>query len=131
MKTLNISLLALAALLLLVPLAPASRASDWDKSTTITFDNPVAIPGQVLPAGTYIFKTADAAFTENVVQIWNGDQTQLVATLNTITDHVARPYEHAVFNTDQSGSVPRLESWFYPGDVNGFQFNYSMTPNEQ
>jgi hypothetical protein len=128
MKTFLVSLLSVSALLLFTALTPASRADEWNKSTSITFDNPMEIPGQVLPAGTYVFKTLDNTVAQNIVQVWNGDQTQLVATLHVVPEYVHEPYDTVVFNSDHSGSVARLDSWFYPGDNNGFQFNYGMSP---
>ncbi len=133
MKIFGFSLLSLSVLLVLTIFSPVLKASDWDKATTTTFDNPVAIPGQVLPPGTYVFKTLDSALAENMIQIWNADQTQLVATLHVMTDHVSRPYDNPIFNIEQSaaGSTPRLQSWFYPGDVNGFGFDYSESSIER
>jgi hypothetical protein len=38
------------------------RADTWDKKTIVTFSESVEIPGQVLPAGTYVFKLANRTF---------------------------------------------------------------------
>ena len=35
-------------------------ADEWDQKTIFTFSAPVEIPGQVLGAGTYVFKLADS-----------------------------------------------------------------------
>ena len=59
----------------------AARADTWDKKTIVTFGDSVEIPGQVLPPGTYVFKLADSASDCHIVQIWNEDQTQLLATI--------------------------------------------------
>jgi hypothetical protein len=34
-------------------------ADEWNQKTIVTFSGPVEIPGQVLDAGTYVFKLAD------------------------------------------------------------------------
>ncbi|MFZ0285196.1 MAG: hypothetical protein WAL32_08185, partial [Terriglobales bacterium] len=34
---------------------PAVHADNWDQMTKMTFNEPVAIPGRALPAGTYWF----------------------------------------------------------------------------
>ena len=37
----------------------AAHADEQNQFTTFTFNKPVEIPGQILPAGTYLFKLAD------------------------------------------------------------------------
>ena len=64
-------------------LGPAARADEANEATTITFSAPVQIPGQVLPAGTYLFKLADDGADSNFVQIFNSAGTKIYATLLT------------------------------------------------
>ena len=52
-------LVLLVGLGLLGGLIPLANADEWDQKTTFTFSGPVEIPGQVLQAGTYVFKLAD------------------------------------------------------------------------
>jgi len=61
----------------------AAHADESNQATTITFSQPIQIPGQILPAGTYSFKLLDSNSDPNVVQIFNSDQTHLYATLQT------------------------------------------------
>ena len=61
-------------------LAPRMNADAWDQLTKLTFSEPVEIPGQVLPPGTYWFKLLDSQSDRNIVQIYNNDQTKLYAT---------------------------------------------------
>ena len=56
--------------------APTARADEWDKRTVMTFNEPVEMPGQVLPAGTYVFKLADLQADRTVVQTFTEDQSQ-------------------------------------------------------
>jgi hypothetical protein len=109
--------------------APSARADEWDKQTTLTFNEPVQIPGQVLQAGTYVFKLAGSS-ARNVVQIFTQDQQHLVATVNAIPDYRLEPADKTVvtFEESPSGSPEALQSWFYPGDNTGFEFVY---PNSQ
>ena len=39
-------------------IVPKARADEWDKKTTLTFNEPVQVPGITLSAGTYVFKDA-------------------------------------------------------------------------
>ena len=48
-----------------------ANADLWDQRTIFTFSGPVEIPGQVLDAGTYVFKLADSSSDRNIVQVFN------------------------------------------------------------
>jgi hypothetical protein len=39
-----------------------AHADELDQTTILTFSQPVEIPGQVLPAGTYVLKLASTRF---------------------------------------------------------------------
>jgi hypothetical protein len=47
-------------------MVPLATASEWDQKTIFTFSGPVEIPGQVLPAGTYVFKLVEPNSQERV-----------------------------------------------------------------
>ncbi len=49
------SLATIALLLPFLIVLPAARADESDQATKVTFDQPVQVPGRVLPAGTYGF----------------------------------------------------------------------------
>ena len=76
---LTLSLLGLAS-------ASTVHGDEWDKKTVLTFSQPVEIPGRVLPAGTYTFKLADTMSDRHIVQIFNADESQILATVMTIPD---------------------------------------------
>lgn len=103
-----------------------AHADESDKATTITFNQPVQIPGQVLPAGTYLFKLADADTEQNVVQVFNADRTVLYATLETIaTDRLQPTGDTVVTFAEQGAGQPDvLLKWFYPGRETGNEFLY-------
>jgi hypothetical protein len=104
----------------------AARADIWDKKTIVTFGDSVEVPGQVLPPGTYVFKLADSASDRHIVQIWNEDQTQLLATIRAIPNYRLAPPEKTILEFDErpSDSPMALHSWFYPGDSTGQEFVY-------
>ena len=54
----------------------AARADESDQATTVTFNQPVQIPGQLLPAGTYVFKLTNYDAARNVVQIFNSEDSR-------------------------------------------------------
>src|SRR5207244_6525826 len=75
-----------------------AHADETNEETRITFSQTVQIPGQVLPAGTYIFQQADPNSDLNLIQIFNSDRTVLYATLQTVPvermDVTGRSEEH-------------------------------------
>jgi len=108
-------------------LAPGARADQWDKKTIVTFSDAVEVPGQVLPAGTYIFRLADSPTDRHIVQIWNADETQILATTITIPNTRFATPDKSIFEfAERAGDSPMaLKVWFYPGDSTGQEFVYS------
>jgi hypothetical protein len=105
----------------------AARADESDQATTITFDQPVQIPGRLLPAGTYVFKLAYRDTDQSVVQIFNARQTHIYATLETIpTDRQDPTGNTEITLAEQGAGNPDvLLKWFYPGNLTGNEFLYS------
>ncbi|MGB7728491.1 MAG: hypothetical protein WBL50_10690 [Candidatus Acidiferrum sp.] len=95
----------------------------------MTFDQDVEIPGQVLPAGTYVFKLLRSSSNRSVVQVWSQGESQLLATLMTIGDSYPNPSGDPYFVLDTSGTEegfpPAIVSWFFAGSNDGRDFIYS------
>src|SRR3954463_8796992 len=108
-------LFAFAIVLSCVLAVPRAHAQSLE-AIKIHFDKPVEVPGQTLPAGTYMFVVPESA--ENEVQIFNASRTQLLATLQTIpTERAEMTSEIQVkFNEHAGSSAPALLSWFAPGE---------------
>jgi len=107
-------------------LAVGAKADAWNKKTTVTFSQPVELPGIVLPAGTYVFKLADLAGTRNVLQVFNQDENQILATILAITDIHLTPRDKTYigFEERRADLPPAIHEWFYPGDTFGLEFVY-------
>ena len=105
----------------------AAHADESDQATKITFSQPVQIPGQVLPAGTYLFKLEDSNSSQNLVQIFNADRTVLYATLQTVATERREPTGYTVLTLAEQGTGQPdvLVKWFYPGRETGNEFVYS------
>src|SRR2546426_6815210 len=79
MKTLS---MVLCLVVVCLTLSATAMASDSDKKTIITTNQPLEIPGKVvLPAGKYVMKLVDLPSSRNVVQLFNADETKLYATV--------------------------------------------------
>lgn len=103
-----------------------ARADSWDKKTTITFDQPVELPGVVLPAGTYVFRLVDLPGTRNVVQVLNKEENKVFTTILAIGDIHLTPHDgtYIGFGERAAGSPQAIREWFYPGDTFGLEFVY-------
>ena len=122
--------LALAFGVSLFLLSLSVRADEWDKKTTFTFDGPVSVGETQLAAGAYVFKLADTN-DRHVVEIWNADETHIIATMIAIPDYRVMPTGHSVIKFSENGSEARgmlpeagvpIKEWFYPGDNFGQEF---------
>jgi hypothetical protein len=107
-------------------ITPNVRADEYNKKTVMTFSQPVEIPGQILPAGTYTFKLLDSQSDRHIVQIWDADGTHLITTVLAINNVRLRPAGKTVVKfAERSGDNPEaLKAWFYPGDNFGQEFVY-------
>lgn len=65
----------------------------------------------------------------NIVQIWNADRSQLVATISTVADYRFQPTGNTVVNFEERpGAQPEaIQAWFYPGENFGHEFVYPKT----
>src|SRR6202161_4796293 len=102
------------------------RADTWDKKTVFTFSAPVEIPGQVVPAGTYVFKLLNSSSTRNVAQVFNKDEHHLIGTFITIPDYEMKTPDKPLIRFEErpAGTPEAIKSWFYPGDNYGNEFVY-------
>jgi hypothetical protein len=102
------------------------RADEWNKKTVVTFNQPVELPGIVLPAGTYVFKLLDSASDRHIFQVFNKDETKIFATILAIPNYRLEPTGETVLRfTERPKTRPEaLRAWFYPGDNFGQEFVY-------
>lgn len=109
----------------------AAHADESDQSTKLTFSAPVQIPGQVLPAGTYLIKLTNPD-NLNVVQILSSDGTHLYGNFETISAQRGEPTDDtAVTLAEQPDGPAVLVKWFYPGRTTGHEFVYSDKQERQ
>ena len=112
--------------------SPSAKADEWNRKTVMTFSGPVEIPGVhlkgwgVLPAGTYVFKILDSQSDRHIVQIFNKDETQCIATILAIPNYRLRATGKTVvtFRERPAGEPEALRAWFYPGRNWGEEFVY-------
>jgi hypothetical protein len=124
----KLKIFCLAILLGSTAMLPLVKADEWKKETMVTFSAPVAVPGQVLPPGRYIFKLADADSHSDrqIVQIFSEHQSDPVATILAIPAYRLKPSDDTLITFEErpSGSPSAVKRLFCPGDLGGVAFMY-------
>ena len=111
--------------------APFARADETDQRTKLTFDRPVEIPGQVLPAGTYWFELDRNSSNRNIVRIYSSDGKTLLATELAISRERLQETDGTALRFAERDAAPALISWFYPGELIGHEFIYPKTEERE
>lgn len=106
--------------------APPARAALWSERTELHFNDPVEVPGVVLPAGTYWFVLSSDQSDRNIVEIYDAKQNKVYATL--MTEPALR--RHTTGKTEivlvkRHNSPDAVWKWYYPGLRSGHEFVYS------
>ena len=111
----------------------SAHADMSDQATQITFSQPVQIPGQVLPAGTYWFLLANSNEDRDLVRIFNSDRSTVYATLETASIERQQATGDTVvkFAQQESSKPDALVAWFYPGETTGHEFLYPKDQEKQ
>ena len=116
--------LAIMAMPAVALAGPASR------TTTFTFNQPVALPGVTLPAGTYQFRLAEPAAGRRIVHALSADgrtpYAMFFATEGELVEPSPRPSVR--FMKTGTGMPAAIDTWLYPGERRGLKFVY---PAEQ
>jgi hypothetical protein len=122
----NLKMVVFASAALLGSMLPQVKADNWDQKTIFTFSGPIEIPGQVLDAGTYVFKLADSQSDRNIVQVFNKDENHIYGTFLTIPDYRLKPAGKPIITFEEraAGSPEAVRAWFYPGENYGHEFVY-------
>ena len=115
--------------LVVLAVIPSAKADDWNNKTTVTFDQPVEVPGvgaQTLPAGTYVFKIMDSMSDRHIVQIFNVAGDHLYTTILAIPNYRLKATGKTVmtFRERGEGQPEAIHAWFYPGKNWGEEFVY-------
>ncbi len=115
--------------------SPIAKADENNHKTIVTFSGPVEIPPvyitgmRILPAGTYVFKLTSSQSNRHIVQIFNKEETRIIATVLAIPNYRITPKGKTVitFNEGVAGQPEPIRAWFYPGANWGEEFVYPKT----
>ncbi len=114
-------------------LAPNMLADEWNKKTILTVNEPIQLPNKVLPPGKYVMKLLDSPSNRHIVQVFNGDESQLQTTILAIPNYRLEPTGKTQFQFWETppGQPKAMRAWFYPGDNFGQEFAYPKTESVQ
>ncbi len=129
MKNLRMLLLISCSIFWGACLTPKAKAGEWDRKTVLTFDQPVEIPGVVLPAGKYVFNFLGSTADRNVIEVFSQDEQKLYATIEAIPDYRTNAAgETLIVFEERKASAPRaIKEWFFPDRRYGHEFVYPET----
>ena len=93
----------------------------------LTFNRPVALPGVVLPAGSYTFDLADTESALDIVVVRNHARTKVF--YMGFTQTVTRPRGMAkdapiAFGEAPANAARPISAWYEIGNATGHQFLY-------
>ncbi len=123
----NSAAVILGGAMLFATLAGASlQAGDLEEVTVFTFKAPVRVPGQILPAGKYLFKLDQSSGDLNVVEIKNQSQNKVYGVFLVKPEyHMRVPGTPSIMFEDSAPGTPQaIKAWLYPGDKYAYEFIY-------
>jgi hypothetical protein len=124
MHVLNSSATAFCLGALFMVCVPSAKATNWDKKTIITVNQPTSIGSTLLPPGTYVLRLLDSLSDRNVVQVLNADETKVEATMFAVPEWRPRVTGKTAFRywETPAGQPPAVKTWLDPGDEYGQEF---------
>lgn len=108
--------------------ALAGHASGNPSRNHLTFSGKVALPGVVLPAGSYTFELANQDSTGDIVRVSSRERRPVVHFLG-YTRRVQRPrgldsQTHVILGEAAPGSAAPIRVWYPIGESTGHEFVY-------
>lgn len=124
----KVSLQAAAVLALSIALgfAPGVAANQWNERTTLTFSEPIMVPGATLQPGSYVFRLVNSESNRHLVQILKEGSAEVVALTQAVPTRRDDPKGDVVLkvNPTEPGTPPAIQALFYPGSTYGHRFVY-------
>jgi len=89
-----------------------------------TFSQPVQIPGQLLPAGTYMFELVNS-FNHEIVRVSKADHTVIALIQARLSTQKGFTGKASIVLADRGSSQPpAVVAWSYAGRLEGHQLLY-------
>ena len=100
---------------------------DTRRTTYLTFDRSVQIPGVVLPAGTYIFEVANHESDGDLVRVLSRDRSRVYLMAFTRFTYRASSRDLSstiTFGESSAGNPPSVKAWYPQDETRGREFMY-------
>ena len=115
------------AILGLIVAASGEAWGTVNQTNYLTFNRPVALPGVILPGGTYIFELAASASSRDIVVVRSRDRSKEY--LMAFTMPISRPHDLpadrlVTFGEASPSTPPPITAWYPVGGSTGYQFRY-------
>jgi hypothetical protein len=96
---------------------------------TVDLKSPTQIPGRVLRPGSYVLETAGGQAGWNVIRVYSGDKSSLVATLLAYPNPQIPSEGNKVLIYPRGGAngAVVMKGWFFDGDSQAEQWAYPKT----
>jgi hypothetical protein len=105
----------------------AAAGTIAERTTYLTFSQPVQLPGVALKAGAYIFELADPMGAPGVVRVLSRDRrTAYFMGFTYVAERPRGMRDDALvsFGESAAGVAPRITAWWPIGERTGHQFIY-------
>lgn len=105
------------------------RADELDRKTVITINEAIGVQGTVLNPGEYVLKLLDTNYETDIVQVFDRDEKHLITSVRAIPISRPEPPDNTVFTfyEEPPNQPAPLQTWFYPGETDGFEFQNVTT----
>ncbi len=124
---LNLKPIALALVSIGLAISPlAAQGPVNHEVTKIKINEPVLVPGKVLPPGEYEISVMSPSTERDIVQFRNLTTNKVEALVIALPDYRTRPTEKTVLDYWETpkDTPPALRAWFYPDEQWGAEFVY-------
>jgi len=107
-----------------------ANADESNRRTVLNVGETMQIQDTVLPPGKYVLKALNSRSDLHIIQIFNGDENHVFATVLTIPVERPRPTDDTklVFWETPATNAKALRAWYYPGRTLGDEFTYPKHP---
>lgn len=121
-------LIACVAAVVCAAAVASSEAFVSPRANNLTFSGAVALPGVVLPAGSYTFEVVEPGVGNSTVRVWSRDHRRVFFT--GLTLQVSRPRgmdpnRTILLGESVHGEAPPIHVWYPIGDSMGREFLYT------
>ncbi|HWR17227.1 MAG TPA: hypothetical protein VN577_20530 [Terriglobales bacterium] len=113
------------AVLAMTYIAVPANAQAVD-NVKVHFDHPVAVPGQVLASGDYVFHVMDPWSAVNTVLIRSADNNRYIGYFHMVpTERSTDAKTEVVLNSPDAIGLRTVRDLFVAGNRQGLEFKYS------